>query len=88
MNNIQVDVICLIEKTGKVTPIKIRIENTDGSTITAKINEIVYRREDIYASFATLTYGCKVELDEAMQLIELKYNVHERIWRINKVIGR
>lgn len=85
MNNIPVDVICIFDKTGKVTPLKIRIENNDGSIITTKIDEVVYHRENIYTSFATIDYHCKVVIDEVEQIIGLRYNVHECIWRIIKL---
>lgn len=88
MKNIPVDVICMIDKTGKVTPLKIRIENADGSAIVTRVDEVIYRREEKYDTFGAFTYGCKVEIDDVVQLIELKYNVHECVWKISKAIGR
>lgn len=85
-NNTPVDVICLIDKTGKITPLKIRMENDEGQNIISKITEVVYSKENNYAGFTTFDYGCKVAFDEIPQLIELRYYVSERIWKIHKVV--
>jgi len=85
-NNTPVDVICMIDKTGKITPLKIRMENSEGQNIISKINEIVYTKENNFAGVKTFDYGCKVAFDEISQLIELRYHVSERLWRINKVV--
>lgn len=87
-NNTPIDVICMIDKTGKITPIKVRIENDDSSILVAKINEVVYSKENHYAGITTFDYGCKVSIDELEQLIELRYNVLDHVWKITKVIGR
>lgn len=86
LNNTAIDVICLIDKVGKLTPLKIRIENDDGSIITTKINEVVYTKENHFAGFTTFDYGCKVTIDEGEQLIQLRYYVSEHTWKINKII--
>lgn len=85
-SNVPVDVICMIDKVGKITPLKIRMENNEGQNVTSKIIEIVYSKENNYAGYTTFDYGCKVAFDEIPQLIELRYFVSERLWRINKVV--
>lgn len=86
LNNTPIDVICLIDKTGKLTPLKIQIECDDSSIITTKINEVVYYKENKYAGFTTYDYGCKVTICDVEKLIVLRYYVAEHTWRINKII--
>lgn len=86
LHNTPIDVICMIDKTGKLTPIKFRLEKENGSITTVKINEVVYHKENKYAGYTTFDYGCKVTIDEIDQLIELRYFVVEHVWKINKVV--
>lgn len=83
---VPIDVICLIDKNGKITPLKIRMENSEGETVVSKINEVVYSKENKFAGTLTFDYGCKVNLEGVDQLIEIRFIVAERLWRINKVI--
>ena len=85
-NNTPVDVICMMDKTGKITPLKIRIENDEGQNVISKIIEVVYSKENNYAGITTIDYGCKVAFDEIPQLIELRYYVSDRIWKLHKVV--
>ena len=88
LRNIPIDVICIIDKMGKLTPLKLRIENEDGSVITTKVNEIVYHKKNKYAGYTTFDYGCKVVIDEIDQLIELRYFVLEHVWKVNKIVWK
>lgn len=88
LDNVTIDVICLIDKTGKIEPLKIRIESDDSCIITTKVNEVVYTKENNYAGFTTFDFGCKVTIDDINQLLELRYNVNEHKWKINKVVWK
>lgn len=87
LNNIPVEVICLIDDLGKITPLKIRIRE-NGETITAKIDEVLYSKESNYAGFTLFDYGCKVSIHEIDQMIELRYYVMDHKWKINRTIWR
>lgn len=84
--NKPIEVISQFNVVGGIIPLRIRIEDGDQQLITAKINEIFYANENQYAGIKTLDYGCRVNIGEREQLLELRYHVEAHRWTIRRGI--
>jgi len=84
--NVPVEMISKCSTLGEMIPIKFRMENTCHEIITAKVNEIVYKKESNFAGVKTFEYGCKINLEGKEQLLELSYQVASHKWVIKKVV--
>lgn len=84
--NIPVEMISRCSTLGEMIPIKFRMENTSHEMITAKVEEIVYKKESNFAGVRTFEYGCKINLQGKEQLIEVRYHVMSHKWEIKRVV--
>lgn len=84
--NIPVEMISRCSTLGEMIPIKFRMENTSHEMITAKVDEVVYKKESNFAGVRTFEYGCKIHLEGKEQLIEVRYHVMSYKWEIKKVV--
>ena len=84
--NVPVEMISKCSTLGEMIPIKFRMESTSHEIITAKVDEIVYKKESNFAGVKTFEYGCKINLEGKEQLLELSYQVASHKWVIKKIV--
>lgn len=84
--NVPVEMISRCSTLGEIIPIKFRMENASHEIITAKVEEVVYKKESNFAGIRTFEYGCKINLEGREQLLELSYQVTSHKWVVKKVV--
>ena len=84
--NVPIEMIASCNTLGEMQPIKFRVEDDAHQMLTLKVDEVVYKKESIYAGIKTFEYGCKIRMEDKEQLIEVRYHVINHKWTIKKIV--
>lgn len=75
-----VDVISLSSVDGKVTPLKIRIDNGKDEVVVGKVSQILSSKASGRFGVENRTFLCRVCCQDTLSVMELKYVMRENIW--------
>lgn len=84
--NVPIEMIARCSTVGEMQPIKFRVEDETHQMITLKVEEVVYKKESIFAGIKTFEYGCKTKIEDKEQIIEVRYHVATHKWTIKKIV--
>ncbi len=80
--NIPVQMYCVVDTTGRISPFKFKLETEEHVIETVKVQEIVSRDEKRYAGIREMQFICKVSIGDMIKSIELRLNIESQKWRI------
>lgn len=80
--NIPVQMYCVVDTTGRISPFKFKLETAEHVIETVKVQEIVSRDEKRYVGIREMQFICKVSIGEMTKLLELRLNIDSQKWRI------
>ena len=84
--NKPIEVITWFNTMGDIVPLKIRLQDTDYTMITAKIGEILYTNVNKFAGEKTIDFGCKLVMGDSERLLEIRYYVANHKWLLRRRI--
>lgn len=84
--NRSVQAISRFDEDGKIIPLRIRLDGEDQQRITANVSEIIFSKECQFAGIMTIDIGCKVEFEDRIQFLLLRYFLADHRWVIAKPI--
>lgn len=84
--NKPIEMISCCNTLGEIVPIKFRLEGAEHEMIVAPIKELVYKSESHKAGVQTFEYGCKINIEDREQLVEVSYQVQNHKWILKKII--
>ena len=84
--NKPIEMISCCNTLGEIVPIKFRLEGDAHQMLVVPIQELVYKSESRKAGIQTFEYGCKINIEDREQLVEVSYQVQNHRWVIKKVI--
>ncbi|MBE6023190.1 MAG: hypothetical protein E7231_08155 [Cellulosilyticum sp.] len=85
--NKPIEMISCCNPLGEMMPIKFRMEGDTHQMMVASIQEVLYKKESHIAGMQTFEYGCKISIEDRVQLVEVSYQVNSHRWLIKKIIG-
>ena len=80
--NIPVQMYCVVDTTGRISPFKFKLETEDHVIETVRIQEIVSRDEKRYVGIREMQFICKVSIGDMTKSLELRLNIDSQKWRI------
>lgn len=80
--NIPVQMICAVDTTGRISPLRFRFETKEHTIETIRIERVVSRDEKNYVGIREKQYICTAELGGRHKTLEIRYNVESQRWRI------
>lgn len=80
--NIPVQMICAMDTTGRISPMRFRYETPDHTIETIMIAQIISRDEKHFVGIREKQFICVVEMYERQHLVEFRYNTESQKWRI------
>ena len=85
--NIPVQMFCLMEMDGKITPLFFKFKDDGGHIQKVDIVNILQRNERNYYGVRELRYVCRGKLEERKNTVDLLYEVDTQRWRIYQMIS-
>lgn len=80
--NIPIQMICGIDTTGKITPIRFRFQTAEDMIETVTIEKVISRDEKNYVGIREKQFICAVQMGDIQRIIEIRYNVESQKWKI------
>lgn len=80
--NIPIQIYCVVDTTGRISPCKFKLETEDHMIETVKVQEIISRDEKKYVGIREMQFICKVLIGNTTKSLELRLNVDSQKWRI------
>lgn len=80
-----VDMIAWFKDSGKISPIKFRIEEDDGTLKIIKINKIIKVANEKIAGNPMQIYTCSSNINGVEKIFELKYEIERCKWYLFKI---
>lgn len=80
--NIPVQMICVVDTTGKISPLRFRYRTADSSIESALVENVISRDEQNCVGIREKRYICVARMGEAMRTLEIRYHVESQKWRI------
>lgn len=80
--NIPVQMICAVDTTGRISPLRFRFETKEHTIEAVRIDRVVSRDEKNYVGIREKQYICTAELGGRHKTLEIRYNVESQRWRI------
>lgn len=80
--NIPIQMFCVVDTTGKISPIQFRFETEEHMIETVKIEHILSRDEKSYVGIREKQFICSVLLQGVRRMLEIRYHVESQKWRI------
>lgn len=78
-----VDVIFLSDTEGNIQPLRIRASEGREHAVVGNITEILHREENGVFGAEVFTFLCRVHVDGAVNILELKYFIRTHRWFIS-----
>lgn len=80
--NIPIQMICGIDTTGKITPIRFRFQTAEDIIETVTIQKVVSRDEKNYVGIREKQFICAALIGDMEKVMEIRYNVESQKWKI------
>ena len=80
--NIPVQMYCVVDTTGRISPCKFRLETEEHEIKTVMVQEIVSRDEKKYVGIREMQFVCRVLIGDMTKYLELRLNIDSQKWRI------
>ena len=80
--NIPIQMYCAVDTTGRMSPIKFRVETSEHMICTIHIDQIISRDEKNYVGIREKQFFCSAQIEGVQRLMEIRYSVDTQKWRI------
>ncbi len=80
--NIPIQMICGMDTTGNITPIRFRFQTDEDMIETIHIQTVVSRDEKNYVGIREKQFICTALISGRRRIMEIRYNVESQKWRI------
>lgn len=80
-----IEVICWFDKTGKVHPLRFKIQNEDGTYKTIKIEKVVDTKFERPCGNNTKVFTCQSNINDVMKIYEIKFIIESSQWILFKM---
>ncbi|NLK95242.1 MAG: hypothetical protein GX275_08640 [Clostridiales bacterium] len=80
-----IDMIAWFKDSGKLNPIKFRLEGEDGTIKIIKINKIIKTANEKIAGNPMQIFTCTAIINGVEKIFELKYEVEKCRWYLFKI---
>ena len=67
-------------------PLRLRLEDAQHQLHVLPVTDILYEKSTQYLGIDALVYGCQVQLEGKVHLIELRYTVRSLQWIVTRVL--
>lgn len=85
--NIPVQMICAMDTTGRISPIRFRYETEGGEIETVQVARILERDEKHFVGLREKQYICAVEMYGRQRVVEFRYHVESQRWRLFRFLS-
>ncbi len=75
-----VDVIAMCSAAGELRPLRLRLEDSDGSAFRVDIQEILHQKEIPYPGVEAHIFLCQARAQGRDVVVELKYSIRSHSW--------
>ncbi len=80
--NIPIQMICGMDTTGSITPIRFRFQTAEDAIETIRIEKVVSRDEKNYVGIREIRFICMALISNIQRIMEIRYSVESQKWRI------
>lgn len=80
--NIPVQMICGMDTTGSITPLRFRFQTDEDMIETIHVEKVVSRDEKNYVGIREKQFICTASISGMQRIMEIRYNVESQKWRI------
>lgn len=80
--NIPVQMMTLIDRDGKMTPLWFRLETENHAVRKCRITQVVSRDEKKYVGVREKQFVCRISMGEIYKTLDMRYNIETQRWRI------
>lgn len=84
--DIPIQVMALTDRDGRITPYWIRMESPNHQIHTYRIHDIVSRGEKNYVGIREKQFVCRIQIDDLMRAVELRWNLESQRWRVAQLL--
>ena len=80
--NIPIQMICAVDTSGRISPMRFRFETQEHSLETVNIDGIISRGEKNYVGIREQQFICRARVGNMAKTLEIRMNVDSQKWRI------
>ena len=80
--NIPIQMICAVDTTGRISPLRFRYETADHMVESVNVERVISRDEKNFVGIREKQYICIVKMGELMRTLEIRFHVDSQKWRI------
>lgn len=80
--NVPVQMICGMDTTGSITPIRFRFQTAEDTIETVNVERVISRDEKNYVGIREKQFVCAAQIGGMHRILEIRYNVAGQKWRI------
>jgi len=81
----KVEMICVTDTKGNITPLRFRIENDDESRQVIKVDKVIDREQEKLAGNLMIVFTCQSLFNNVEKRYELKYELNTCKWMLFKI---
>ena len=85
--NIPIQMICAVDTTGLITPIRFRFESEDHLIKAVSIENTISRDEKVYVGIREKQFICTVIMGNRKRILDIRYHVESQKWRIFQILS-
>lgn len=80
--NVPVQMICGMDTTGSITPIRFRFQTAEDTIETVTVEQVISRDEKNYVGIREKQFICAAQIGGVRRILEMRYHVAGQKWRI------
>lgn len=85
--NLPVQMMSLVDRSGRLTPIGFRFEDEGHRIQNIKVSRVICREKLKLAGIREIRIICSAQFGEMERMLELRYNVDSQQWRIYQFLS-
>lgn len=85
--NIPVQMICAVDTTGKISPLRFRYETSEHMIESVNVEQVISRDEKNFVGIREKQYICIVRMGNLTRTLEMRYHVDSQKWRIFRFLS-
>lgn len=85
--NLPIQMMSLVDRSGRLTPIGFRYEDEEHRICAVKVNRVICREKLSLAGIKEIKIICGALFGERERLLELRYHVDSQQWRIYQFLN-
>ncbi len=82
-----VHMLSVCDPTGRMEPVRFRVEDDDHQLQTISVLQILSQHSVQYVGIEAMVYLCKVHMDNRERVLELRYAVRSHKWVLQRMVS-